>query len=120
MNPGTAHYQTQSITILAIATAVIGFGLFGSDQLADIVLSGSRETALASWFKLLLGLHAFAQYGILIVVVSALLQQKHPVTGRQVAHGPLLQMALVVISVALIFVVDILEISVVPTDEGNS
>ena len=111
MSPQTSHYQTQAVTILAIATAVIGFGLFGSDQLAGIDLRGSSETIFAMVFKLLLSLHALGQYAVLLLSVSSLLRQESSVTGRQVAHGPLLQMALVMTSVALIFIIGIFEIS---------
>lgn len=76
MNPQTYHYQTLAVTILAIATAVIGFGLFGSDQLAGTNLLGSPKTLLAPVLKLLLGLHALGQYGILIAVVGALRSRK--------------------------------------------
>lgn len=107
MNPQTSHYQTQAITILAIATAVIGFGLFGSDQLVGIDFRGSWETILSTTFKLLLGLLALGQYGGLILSVGSLLKQETPVTGRQIAHGPLLLMALMMVSVALIFIIGI-------------
>ena len=109
MNPQTCHCQTLAITILAIATAVIGFGLFGSDQLAGTNLLGSPKALLAPALKLLLGLHALGQYGVLIAVVGALLKQETTVTGRQVAHGPLLQMTLVMASVALIFIIGVFE-----------
>lgn len=107
MNPQTFHYQTLSVTIMAIATAVVGFGLFGSDQLAGIEFQGPPETVLAATLKLLLSLHALAQYGVLILSVGGLLRQQITVSGQQVAHGPLLQMALVMASVALIFIIGI-------------
>ena len=114
MNPQTSHYQTLAITILAIATAVIGFGLFGSDQLAESNLQGSPETVLPTVFKLILGLHALWQYGVLIWAVSDLLKQEVPVAGRQIAHGPLLLMALIATSVALIFIIGVFEIPADP------
>ncbi len=107
MNSQTCHYQTLAVTILAIATAVIGFGLFGSDQLVGIEFQGPQEMVLAAALKLLLGLHALAQYGVLLAVIGGLIKQKTPVTGQQVTHGPLLQTALVMASVALIFIIGI-------------
>lgn len=107
MNRQTYHCQTLAVTILAIATAVIGFGLFGSDQLADIEFQGTSEMVMKAVLKLLLSLHALAQYGVLLLSVGGLLSQQITVTGRQVANGPLLQVALVMASVALIFVIGI-------------
>ena len=120
MNSRTYHYQTLAVTILAIATAVIGFGLFSSEQLAGINLRGSSQTLLAPAFKLAFGLNALAQYGILIGSVSGLLKQETPVTGRQVAHGPLLQMAWIMASVALIFIIGIFEMPPNPIGEDKA
>ena len=119
MNPQTRHFQTLAVTILAIATAVIGFGLFGSDQLAGIEFRGTSGMVLAATLKLLLGLHALAQYGVLILSVGGLLRQRTTVTGQQVAHGPLLQMALVMASVALIYIIGVFEIPVDPNCEDT-
>ena len=116
----TAHYQTLAVTILAIATAVVGFGLFNSEQLAGINLRGSPETLLVPAFKLAFGLNALAQYGILVGAVGGLLKQETPVTGRQVAHGPLLLMAWVIVSVALIFIIGIFEMPPNPVGEDKA
>ena len=100
VDPDTRHCQAQAVTLLAIATGVLGFGLFG----AEFRLSTEPLPALK-----------FASGGLALVIYMALAEsvrvilRNDGVTGRQVAEGPLRRMFLVVVYVISVFVVGIFE-----------
>ena len=100
MDPDTRHFQAQAVTLLAIATGAIGFGLFG----AEFRLSTEPLPALK-----------FAAGGLALVIYMALVESVRvilhngDVTGRQVAQGPLKRMFLVVVYVMSVFVIGIFD-----------
>ena len=110
VNQQSQHFQSLSLTILAIATAAIGFGLFGVDFPIIASLPDLQGPALF-WaaLKLICGAGGIVSYASVLVMVSKILTQDSPVTGRRVALGPLLLMGVVMAFVALIFISGVFE-----------
>ena len=96
----TRHFRSQAITMLAIATGALGFGLFGAEFRVS--------TELLPVMKLAAGGLAFVCYVVLAESVRFMLQDGD-VTGRQVARGPLRAMFLVVFYVVSVFVIGVFE-----------
>ena len=96
----TRHFRTQAVTVLAIATGVLGFGLFGAEFRVS--------TDLLPVMKLAAGGLAFVFYAVLAGFVSGILQSGD-VNGRQVARGPLRSLFLVMFYVVSAFVVGIFD-----------
>ena len=104
-----ANHQNQALTILAIATAAIGFGLFAAEFRAGTVLF---ETGLGSDLartKLLCGAAALVSYAAVLVSVAEIIAQDDNVNGRQVVRWPMFLMSLEMVFIALIFIVGVLE-----------
>ena len=100
MNPETRHHQAQAVTILAIGTGALGFGLFGAEFRVS--------TELLPVMKLAAGGLALVSYMALAESVSGILQDVD-VTSRKVARGPLRTMSLVVVYVVSVFVIGIFD-----------
>ena len=96
----TRHFRSQAITMLAIATGALGFGLFGAEFRVS--------TELLPVMKLAAGGLAFVCYVALAESVRFMLQDGD-VTGQQVARGPLRAMFLVVFYVVSVFVIGVFE-----------
>ena len=94
----TRHLRTLAVTILAIATGALGFGLFG----AEFRVSAD----LLPTVRLVAGGLALVFYVALAESVRVILQ-RGDVSGRQVARGPLTHMFPVVFYVVSVFVVGI-------------
>ena len=103
------HRQNQALTIMAIATATIGFGLFGADFNTGTILLDSNLTASLARIKLDFGLAALISYASVLASVAAILRRRTNVTGRQLVAGPLHRMYLVLFFIGLIFVAGIFE-----------
>ena len=109
MNSESRHFQSLSVTILAIATAAMGFGLFGADfHPVESFAEVGFETFLAA-AKLLSGGLALIHYLAVLVSVARMLVQDSNVTGRQVTLGPLVLMGAEIAFVAAIFVIGVFE-----------
>ena len=104
------HFQSISVTILAIATAAVGFGLFGADFRVISSIPELQGPALF-WaaLKLICGAGAMVSYASVVVAVGRTLAQEVPVTGRQVTLGVLLLAGVVMAFVALIFIIGVFE-----------
>ena len=96
----TRHFRTQAVTMLAIATGALGFGLFGAEFRVS--------TELLPAMKLAAGGLAFVCYMALAESVRCMLRDGD-VTGRQVARGPLRSMFLVVFYVVSVFIIGVFE-----------
>ena len=96
----TRHFRNQAVTMLAIATGVLGFGLFG------VEFRVSTEPLPA--MKFVAGGLALVFYVALAESVRVILQNGD-VTGRRVAQGPLRALFLVVVYVVSVFVIGIFE-----------
>ena len=110
INEQSRHFQSLSVTILAIATAAIGFGLFGADFRIIASLPDLRGPVLF-WaaLKLVCGAGAMIGYTSVVVAVAKILTQGSPITGRQVALSALLLMGVVMVFVAFIFIIGVFE-----------
>ena len=82
------HRQNQALTILAIATATIGFGLFGADFNTGTILLDSSLTASLARAKIGLGIAALVSYATVLVSVAAILRRRTNVTGTTVGSRP--------------------------------
>ena len=96
----TRHFRNQAVTVLAVATGALGFGLFGVEFRVS--------TDLLPTMKLAAGGLALVFYAVLAGSVSGILQSGD-VSGRQVARGPLRSLFLVVFYVVSAFVVGIFD-----------
>ena len=94
----TRHFRTHAVTMLAIATGALGFGLFGAEFRVS--------TEFLPTMKLVAGGLALVFYVALAKSVRVILLSGD-VTGRQVARGPLRNMSLVMVYVVTVFVVGI-------------
>lgn len=94
------HFQSQAVTILAIATVALGFGLFGAEFRASVELLPVA--------KCVSGGYALVFYAALVISVRRILESSH-VSGRDVTQGPLTHMAVVMVYVASIFVLGLFE-----------
>ena len=109
MNAQSQHFQSISVTILAIATAAMGFGLFGADFRPVANLPETRLESFLAVAKLLAGGLALLQYAAVLASVAKILIQDGNVSGRQVTLGPLVLMAVEMAFVAAIFVIGVFE-----------
>ena len=96
----TRHFRNQAVTVLAVATGALGFGLFGAEFRVS--------TDLLPTMKFAAGGLALVFYAVLAGSVSGILQSGD-VSGRQVARGPLRHMFLVMFYVVSAFVVGIFD-----------
>ena len=99
------HFQSQAVAILALATAVLGFGLLGAELRVGMELWSTA--------KLVAGGYAIAAYVMTLRSIRDILKSEG-VDGRDVAQGPPRYMFLVVTYVTSIFVIGIFD---GPTDE---
>ena len=76
-----------AVAILAIATAAIGFGLFGSDLLVGQLVRDGNFVAAIQYLKLALIAVAVISYFAVAISVARMLPDDH-VTGRELAYGP--------------------------------
>ena len=114
MNP-QSRGQEQAIAILAIATAVIGFGLFGGDFFGPRIPTDLQSNLPAGTLaflrsaKAICGVMVVAQYVFVFVSVKRIFMLRNDATGEHVADGPLTQLYLQVWFLAIIFLIDVLE-----------
>ena len=94
------HFQSQAVTMLAVATGAIGFGLFGAEFRVSMEFLPT--------LKFVAGGFVLVSYVALAQSVKDILESAD-VTGRDVATGPLVNMFLVVIYVVCIFVADVFD-----------
>jgi hypothetical protein len=114
MNP-QSRGQEQAIAILAIATAVIGFGLFGGDffgkEVSTVSQSGLPADAITSLrtAKAICGVMVVGQYVFVFISVKRVFLLGNDATGQHVVDGPLTQLFLQVWFLAIVFIIDVIE-----------
>ena len=96
----TQHFRSQAVTMLAIATGALGFGLFGAQFRVS--------TEFLPTMMLVAGGFALLCYVALAESVRVILMSDN-VNGRRVARGPLKRMFLVVVYVVCVFVAGIFD-----------
>ena len=108
INNDTSYLQL-ALTILAIATAVAGFGLFQASVQDGEALFALGQQVKTGSVKLGLGLGALIAYLGLMFYTSSLLRQEEKVTGQQLAEGSLTMLLLETLMVALIYVIGLFD-----------
>ncbi len=108
MTPHSNH-QNQALTILAIATAAIGFGLFGAEFSTGQILFEPGLSGILARTKLGCGSMALVSYATVLASVAVIVMQDDNVTGRNVAEGPILLMSIEMTFVALILIIGVFE-----------
>ena len=96
----TRHFRTQAVTMLAIATGALGFGLFGAEFRVS--------TEFLPTMMFVAGGFALVCYVALAESVRVILSSDD-LNGRRVARGPLMYMFLVVVYVVCVFVAGIFD-----------
>ena len=96
----TRHFRTQAVTMLAIATGTLGFGLFGAEfrvstEFLPMLMFGAAGCALLC-------------YVALVKSVETILSSDD-VSGRWVAQEPMMYMFLVVAYVVCVFVAGVFD-----------
>ncbi len=107
MNPQSRGPE-QALTILAISTAVMGFGLFGGDLFPDGILIDSLPNSISSLKFVCAGM-VFSYYVWGFRLTKDIVLRGNDVTGKDVVDGPLTQLFWQVLYVALIFVLGVIE-----------
>ena len=110
MTDESRHFQSLSITLLAIGTAALGFGLFGAKFLIETAPyvsenadSHSIVESVDVFVKTVVVLVALFLYAMLVLSVRSILIQTE-VTGEDVVQGPLFWMFELMVCIAAIFV----------------
>lgn len=119
MESRTRDYHQMAITILAIATAAIGIGLWASDF--DWSLPPSRESRLVVlyWVRVSIVLAATCFYFATFVATTRLLVRDRNVTGEDLARGPLILLYLQMGHLAFLFLSGALY-ALIPDLDGSS
>ncbi len=103
MTEESRHFQSLSVTILAIGTAALGFGLFGSD------FDASEQIFFR--VRIVSGAFAIIFYVMLVLSVARILSRTG-VSGDAVVMGPMFWMFELMVAIAVIFVMDPVEMLV--------
>ena len=105
MSEDSRHFQSLSIAILAIATTALGLGIF-----AGYFRSGAESPSFILLItRAIASSAAIIYYAILARSVSNILVggEEAPLTGRDVAHGPLTWMMQIMGCTAMMLVLDV-------------
>ena len=107
--------REQALAILALATAIVGFGVFGGDLFEQGVVSNviskdlASDVGLVRVVKRLCGLAILVHYLLVFVAVRAIFMRDEEATGRQIADGALSHTFWQMLYLALVFVLDLTE-----------
>ena len=97
-----------AVAILAIATAAIGFGLFGGDvEIHRRVAEGG--VALGFQRGKLIGILVSGMFYVLVLWSVSRILRGDRVTGRQLADGPLLWLYMEMVSLGGLYLLTVLE-----------
>jgi hypothetical protein len=104
--PSSGHQL--AIAIVAIATAAIGFGLFGADIQIGVF---EWTTGLVSSVQLgrLFGLVATTVFYFLVVISVGRLLPDGEITGRQLTDGPMQWFFLEMVSLGGLYIIDVID-----------
>ena len=93
-----------AIAILAIATAAIGFGLFGGDLPVGELIREDRFAAGIQYLKLMLIAVVVVSYFAVAISVARILPEDR-VTGRQLAYGPMQWLVIEMAALAALYLI---------------
>ena len=103
-------YHQLAVAILAIATAAIGFGLFGGALSVGEFISANGFNLVRSFqVAKLVGAVASVTFYFLVVVDVAAIFQKDEVSGQRIRNGPMFWFFLEMVSLGGLFLVNVLE-----------
>ena len=97
--------QNQALAILAIATAAIGFGLFGADWELQAQGEQNKGISLIYVMQLVAILGAISYYFAVLWDAARILRQEDTVTGLELVQGPMLSMAGEMLCLAWLFLI---------------
>ena len=97
-----------AVAILAIATAAIGFGIFGNDiALGDLVQTPGLARQI-QWAKLTAITATTVFYFLVLVTVGRMLPSR-TISGRELVNGPIAWLYLEMVSLAGLYFFRVLE-----------
>lgn len=100
--------QNQALAILAIATAAIGFGLFGADWELRPPNRPGTGAVLIYAAQLAATLGAIGYYFAVLWDAARILRREDAVAGLELVRGPALSMAAEMICLAWLFLIRLL------------
>ena len=101
MSAASRHFQSQAVTMLAVATGALGFGLLGAEFRVS--------TEFLPTVKFVAAGYVLFFYVALVRSVRGILESDGVTTGEDVVRGPLFYLFLVVVYVISIFVIGIFD-----------
>ena len=108
MSPKSPDRHQLAVAILAIATAAIGFGLFGSDvQIGELVRTPSLARDIL-WARLVGVAFATTSYFFVLITVGKMLPDEK-ITGKQLANGPIVWFLMEMLSLAWLYILNVIE-----------
>ncbi|MCE2499753.1 MAG: hypothetical protein J4G13_02695 [Dehalococcoidia bacterium] len=108
MEPKAPDRHQLAVAILAIATAAIGFGLFGSDLDLGELTTASGLAREIQWAKLIGAAATTVFYFMVLITVGRMLSNDN-ISGRQLTNGPIMWLYMEMISLAWIYFVRLME-----------
>lgn len=97
-----------SVAILAIATAAIGFGLFGGDiQFGELMQTPSLARDI-QWARLAGIAFATVSYFLVLVTVGRMLP-KDQISGKELTNGPFAWFYMEMVSLAWLYMLSVIE-----------
>ena len=97
------HRQNQALAILAIATAAIGFGLFGSDWQWRTLASNDPYAPLLYTVQSLGIVVPSIAYFLVLVTSGMILARDNRVSGLQLIQGPMIWLTIEMMGLGLLF-----------------
>lgn len=110
MSGKSSDRQNQAVAILAIATAAIGFGLFGADL--ELQFPSARDLRLEIEFvaKFIGIIITSVAYLLVLLTTGIILERDDRVTGSELVKGPVAWMVFEVLGLGWIFVGNLLSV----------
>lgn len=124
MNPQPRSREI-ALTILVIATAIVGFGLFRGEFIASGVVASEvpAEVAEVMWYisriKWVCGMAVIVHYLQVFLAVRRILVGEGEATGRQIEDGALNHTFWQMLYVVVVFALDMAEDSLLNSEVGR-
>ena len=97
-----------AVAILAIATAAIGFGIFGGDFALGELVQKPGLARQIQWAKLT-GIVATTVFYFLVLITVGRMLPSHRISGRELLNGPIAWLYLEMVSLAGLYFFGVLE-----------
>ena len=97
-----------AVAILAIATAAIGFGLFGSDvQFGELIRAPGLSRDI-QWARLAGVAFATICYFVVLITVGRILSNDK-ISGKELTNGPIVWFYMEMVSLAWLYILSVIE-----------